>query len=220
LAFTGKPRDAHTYEHAHESPLVMTIPLMVLALFSLGVGWGPEFWKADGSLLGQMLAKAEPAFLHHAFLKEIHAAHEHHLLVGLLALGAAVVGAGAAIGIYALNYYDADKLRSRLLPVHTFLMMKWYFDELYDALFVRPVVALAFFIGRFDKRTAPPEQAEEADRRVDPSSVDGVLSAIGLLMYALGQRLRAVQSGLIRRYVLVLVLTTVVMLALLSVLAI
>ena len=64
------------------------------------------------------------------------------------------------------------------------------------------------------------EQAEAADRTIHPGSVDGVISAVGLLLYALGLRLRRVQSGLIRRYILVLVLTTVVLFAILSVLAI
>ena len=125
-----------------------------------------------------------------------------------------------AIWIYALHKLNPESLRAKLAPVHTFLLKKWYFDELYDALFVRPVVKLAFFIGRFDKRTARPEEAEAADRRIDPTSVDGVLSAMGLLLLALGQRLRGFQTGLLRRYILVLVLTTVVMFAILSVLSI
>jgi NADH:ubiquinone oxidoreductase subunit 5 (subunit L)/multisubunit Na+/H+ antiporter MnhA subunit len=137
----------------------------------------------------------------------------------LLALGAAAIGAFGALWIYGLRRFDAETLRAKFAPVHTFLMMKWYFDELYDALFVTPVVKLAFFIGRFDKFTASAEQAELADRQVNPSSVDGFISAIGLLLFALGLRLRAVQSGLLRRYVLVLVLTTVVMFAILSVLS-
>ena len=92
LAFAGSPRDAHAYEHAHESPWVMTIPLMVLALFSLGIGWGAEFWKADGSLLAYFLEKAEPTAVKLAFIKEIHAAHEHHLLAGLLRWGLPLSG--------------------------------------------------------------------------------------------------------------------------------
>jgi len=218
LAFTGPPRDAHTYEHAHESPWIMTVPLIVLAVFSVGIGWGPEFWKPDGSLVGQTLHKAEPASVELTFAKATHAAHENHLLAGGLAFGAALLGAGLAVWIYGLRKFDPETLRSRLAPVHTFLLMKWYFDELYDALFVVPTVKLAYFLGRFDKRTALPEDAEAADRRIDPSSIDGLLSALGLLMLAIGIRLRAVQSGLLRRYILVLVLTTVVMFVILTLL--
>ena len=219
LAFAGEPRDHHTFEHAHESPRVMSVPLIVLAAFSLGIGWGPEFWMADGSLLGQTLAKAEPATVKLIFAEAVHTAHENHLLAGLLALAAALAGAGTAFAVYGLNRLDPEATRARFAPLHRFLLMKWYFDELYDALFVVPVVKLAFAIGRFDKHSVKPEEAEAADRRVDPTSVDGLLSAMGLLSLALGKWLRGMQSGLLRRYILVLVLTTVVMFAILSFLA-
>jgi len=220
LAFGGKPRDQHTYEHAHESPWILTVPLIVLALFSFGIGWGPEFWKADDSIVGQTLQKSEPMAVKLAFGAEIHAAHEHHLLAGILALGAALTGAGIAIWAYGLRMVDTEKLKLKMTAVHTFLIKKWYFDELYNALFVVPIIKLAFALGRFDKRTAKPEDADEADRQIHPGSVDGVLSAVGLLIGVLGQRLRSLQTGLIRSYVLVLVLTTVVMFAILSFLAI
>ena len=220
MAFAGQPRDAHVYEHAKESPWVMLVPLIVLATFSLGVGWGKEFWSADGSFVGHLLHEAEPASVHHDFEQATHYAHEHHQMAGILALAAALLGAGGALWIYGLRKFDPEIFRAKFAPIHTFLVAKWYFDELYEALFVTPIVNLAFFVGRFDKFTALPEDAEAADRRVSPGSVDGIISAIGLLLFALGLRLRAVQSGLLRRYVLVLVLTTVVMFAILSVLAI
>jgi NADH-quinone oxidoreductase subunit L len=194
----------------------MTVPLIILAVFSLGIGWGPEFWRADGSLLSQTLAKAQPASVKLTFAQAVHAAHENHLVAGLLALAAALTGAATAFAFYGLNKYDPDAIRSRFAPLHRFLLMKWHFDELYDALFVVPVVQLAFAVGRFDKYSVKPEAAEEADRRVDPTSVDGLLSALGLLLLALGKQLRAVQSGLLRRYILLLVLTTVLMFAILS----
>ena len=191
-------------------------------MFSLGIGWGPEFWSAEGSTLGRVLEQAEPASVKLDFQEELHSVHEHHgALAGLLALGKRPFWAccGCRLGLRLTADSIRRALRSGLPPIHAFLMKKWYFDELYDAILVIPVVKLAFFIGRFDKRTSRPEDAEAADRRIDPSSVDGLLSAIGLLMGVLGQRLRAMQTGLIRRYVLVLVLTTVVMFAILSFLA-
>jgi NADH-quinone oxidoreductase subunit L len=220
LAFTGEPRDAHTYEHAHEAPWVMTLPLIVLAICSVGIGWGPEFWDANQSTVGKTLAKAQPEAVELQFAHAIHSAHEHHLLAGALALAAALIGAGLAIAVYGLKKFDPAVWQAKFAPLHTFLAMKWYFDELYDLLFVVPTVRLAFFIGRFDKRSVPPVEAEAADRRIDPSSVDGLLSAFGLVLYALGLRLRAFQTGLLRRYILVLVLTTVMMFAILSILAV
>ena len=218
LVFTGTPRDAHAYEHAHESPWVMTLPLCVLAIFSLGIAWGPQFWSPEGSYVGQLIEKSEPDAVVLGFGKVIHAAHEHHLLAGGLALAAALVGVGIALAAYSLRRFDIARWQAALPGVHRFLERKWYFDELYNVLLVRSTVMLAFALSRFDKRTAAPGDADAADRRVDPSSLDGAFSAVGLLMHRAGLRLREVQSGLLRRYVLVLILTTVVMFAILSIL--
>ena len=49
MTFTGKPRDEHVHEHAHESPWMMTVPLIVLAIFSVGVAWGWPLWDPDAS---------------------------------------------------------------------------------------------------------------------------------------------------------------------------
>ena len=51
MTFTGKPRDHHVYEHAKESPWVMTVPLIVLAIFSVCVAWGWPPWDAEQSFL-------------------------------------------------------------------------------------------------------------------------------------------------------------------------
>ncbi len=51
MTFVGPPRDAHRYDHAHESPPVMFVPLVVLAIFGVGVAWGP-----DEAVIGAILA--------------------------------------------------------------------------------------------------------------------------------------------------------------------
>ena len=219
LAFAGKPRDEHVYEHARESPAVMTVPLVILAACSVGIAWGWPLWDPEASYLGHLLHEGQPAAVTAQFAAEHVQAEEHHGLAGILALLAAAVGFAVAAGFYYLRKWDAERVRAALPGIYQFLTHKWYFDELYRALFVRPVVRLAFAVGAFDKRPPSPGEPEIADTRVDPRTVDGFLSALGLLLYALGLRLRALQSGLIRRYVLVLVLTAVVMFAILSYLA-
>src|SRR5262249_55005036 len=72
LAFTGQPRD-HVSEHAHESPWVMTLPLIVLAAFSVFVAWGWPLWDPHESYLGHLLAKAQPA-VPDVIAREDHAA--------------------------------------------------------------------------------------------------------------------------------------------------
>ena len=55
MTFTGKPRDEHVYEHAHESPWMMTMPLMLLAIMSVCVAWGWPPHLPENSWLGQQL---------------------------------------------------------------------------------------------------------------------------------------------------------------------
>src|SRR5204863_7715103 len=52
MTFTGKPRDEHVYEHAHESPRTMTVPLIILAVCSIMIAWGMPPWQAELSDLG------------------------------------------------------------------------------------------------------------------------------------------------------------------------
>jgi NADH-quinone oxidoreductase subunit L len=200
LAFAGTPRD-HASEHAHESPLVMTLPLIVLAIFSLGVAWGWPLWEPEKSYLGELLEKSRPGMAH-GLAFEDHAA-------GWLALVAAVVGAGVAVLMYAVKKIDPAAVRAKAGALYGFFRDRWLFDELYDVLFVRPAVALAYATARFDKKAVPAEQADVADRTVSVSSLDGVLNALGLGMLSAGRGLRGAQSGLIRGYVTVLLLAAV-----------
>ena len=61
LTFAGKPRDQHVYEHAHESPWLMTVPLIVLAVFSVCVAWGRQPWNPEESYLAEQIGESQPA---------------------------------------------------------------------------------------------------------------------------------------------------------------
>lgn len=206
LAFAGQPRN-HASEHAHESPWVMTLPLIVLAIFSICVAWGWPLWDPHASYVGHLLEKAQPSMAH-GLAFEDHAA-------GWLALAAAAIGVAIAVAVYGLKKVDPAAIRGKLGALHAFLWQKWHFDELYDAMIVRPAVALGYGTARFDKRPVSAENAEVADRTMNISSLDGMLNAIGLGTLSLGGKLRSAQSGLIRRYVTVLMLAAVALVALL-----
>jgi NADH-quinone oxidoreductase subunit L len=202
LAFAGAPR-AHAAEHAHESPWVMTLPLIVLAVPSVCVAWGWPLWDPHASYLGHLLEKADP----HVAGATLYEDSTH--LAGWLALAAAAAGVGLAVLMYGTRKIDPAAVRARAGALYGFLREKWHFDELYDALFVRPAVALGYGTARFDKTPVSTENAEVADRTVNVSSLDGVLNAVGLGTLSVGRRLRPVQSGLIRGYVTVLLLAAV-----------
>jgi NADH-quinone oxidoreductase subunit L len=73
MTFTGKPRDHHVYEHAKESPWLMTVPLIVLALFSIIVAWGWPIWDAEASALEHHIHHAQhtSVMADFGFVKEI-----------------------------------------------------------------------------------------------------------------------------------------------------
>ncbi len=78
----------------------MTLPLVVLAVFSIGVAWGWPVWDAEASYLGHVLHKAEPASVATDFAASKAKEHQVHLLARAVALGMAVIGAHLAFAIF------------------------------------------------------------------------------------------------------------------------
>ena len=141
MTFHGAPRaDEKTMAHVHESPKVMILPLLLLAAGACGAGW-----IGYNSFVGHDAA----AFWGNAILVlPTHTALEdaHHVPMWVKYLPLVVGGAGIALAY--IMYMFVPSLPGRLVnairPVHKFVFNKWYFDELYDAIFVKP----AFTLGR------------------------------------------------------------------------
>ncbi len=206
LAFAGEPRNRMVNNHAHESPFAMKLPLVILALCSIGVAWGWPLWNAEASYLGHQLHDGEPILNHPAFSHARLLAEEYHLLAGGLALVVSVLGAGYAWHRYGRQAPTAAQLQEP----HGLLAKRWYFDDVYDFVFLRGTQKLA-------------EQAANADRSSPENprrfTLDGAMSAWASLVQLGGQALRRTQTGQVRQYVLVLVLTLIGLLGMLSVLA-
>ncbi|MGE0254003.1 MAG: NADH-quinone oxidoreductase subunit L [Alphaproteobacteria bacterium] len=130
--------DYHAYDHAHESPPVMLVPLFVLAAGAIFAGW-----LAYEYFVGHDMAE----FWARSILMRHNIIEEAHHVPGWVPLAPTVVGL-AGIGLAFLCYILVPGLNERIArtfqPLTTFFYNKWYFDELYDALFVRP----AFWLGR------------------------------------------------------------------------
>jgi len=141
LTFHGKPRASdEVMHHVHESPKVMILPLVVLAAGAVFAGYlgyndfvgegREEFWRESILVL--------PA---HASLE---AAHHAPSWVGLLPFIVGVLGIAVAWIAYIWRPEIPSLVARALRPVYLFLLNKWYFDELYDWLLVRPAMALGF----------------------------------------------------------------------------
>jgi NADH-quinone oxidoreductase subunit L len=222
LTFAGKPRDERVEAHAHESPAVMTIPLIILAAFSIGVAWGWPAWEADASYLGHLIGKSEPGSVGATFVAERETAHHEHMLAATLAFVLALLGASLAYWLYGRRQPAAEALYARGGPGYRFLLHKWYFDEVYASLFVKPTVELARASAALDKRpTDGPANGgtEPPPRRFDLLTLDGAINTLGQLAEVLGQTLRRLQTGHLRTYVFALALTAALLLGILTALA-
>jgi NADH-quinone oxidoreductase subunit L len=202
LAFAGVNRDPHS--HPHESPRVMTLPLIVLAVCSIGIAWGWPVWDAEASILGKTLSEGAPHGHTLNGEKAHELAHTNHLWAGGLALLAAVCGAGYAWVRYGKRPPTPDQLKE---PTGV-LAHRWYFDAAYDWLFVRRTVQLAEFTATAD-RTSPEQPKKQ------PVTLDGLLTGLAKLVDRGGGEVRKVQSGRVRAYVLVMGLTVLILLGML-----
>jgi len=193
LAFAGTPRDHHVSDHAHESPAVMTLPLVVLAACSIGVAWGWPVWDAEASHLGHLIHAGEPKVNVEAFVEAHEMAEQYHLWAGGLALLAAVGGFAVAWA----NYARRAPTEAQLKEPAGVLAERWYFDRAYDALFVNGTIRTARASAAFDK--APPDS--------NRPTLDNAFNALAGGSVAAGTTLGRAQTGFVRRYVFVMALT-------------
>jgi len=139
MTFHGKPRaDEETMHHVHESPWVMLIPLFVLAAGAIFAGYFAEeyfvghgrgaFWKDSILVL--------PGH------DSIGAAEELHGIIEFLPLIAAALGIATAYLCYSIDPAIPARLALQYRAIYLFLLNKWYFDELYDRLFVKSAFTL------------------------------------------------------------------------------
>jgi NADH-quinone oxidoreductase subunit L len=182
LTFHGKTRADHeTYDHAHESPAVMMVPLFVLALGAIAAGFvfAPYFIGHEYKVFwGKALFEGPHNHI-------MHAMHEVPELVAWSATIAMVAGFALSYLYYiAAPWLPAATARS-FRPLYLFLLNKWYFDELYDAIFVKP----AMWLGRF--------LWKKGDGAViDGLGPDGIASRV---MWTTG-RLVKLQTGYVYHY--------------------
>ena len=139
MTFHGKPRyDAETAHHVHESPWVMLAPLFVLAAGATFAGWlgDPFFVGEDRVKFWQTAILVLPGHDSVGHAEDIPAVFAH------LPLIAALGGIAVAYWAYMLQPGIPAAVTKQFRALYLFLLNKWYFDELYDRLFVRSAFSL------------------------------------------------------------------------------
>ncbi|MCI5111808.1 MAG: NADH-quinone oxidoreductase subunit L [Marivita sp.] len=235
LTFYGKPRgDKHTHEHAHESPMVMLIPLGVLSLGAVFAGaiWYNSFFghtdsvakffgvpyaeagehSAEGDGHGETAAadaghgeEAKGGEHHYVFAGQpgegaiyvgpdndiLNEAHEVPKWVKVSPFIAMLLGLGTAYWFYIVNPKLPKRLAESQRPLYLFLLNKWYFDEIYDFLFVQPAKGLGRLLWK----------------RGDGNVIDGSINGVAMGFIPMLTRLAGkAQSGYIFTYAFFMVI--------------
>jgi len=191
LAFFGGPRmSREVAHHVHESPPVMTGPLVVLAALTVVAGLAVGIPSAHGTAFARFLQPVLP------FRETEHG--------GLAAFALLIVSAAVAVGgallawfMYGLRPVRGEAIGVARNPIHALLLRKYYVDELYDALFVRPIFRLS----------------EWCARAFDLGVIDGIVNGIGRLVAGGGERLRRIQTGFVMNYALGILVGAVAVIA-------
>ncbi|MES0062416.1 NADH-quinone oxidoreductase subunit L [Mesorhizobium sp. M0041] len=143
MTFHGEPRASHdVMHHVHESPPVMLVPLFILAAGALFAGV-----IFHGAFIGEAYAEFWKASLF--TLPDNHILHDIHelpLWVELAPFVAMIIGLAVAWKFYIRSPELPRSVAANHRLLYAFLLNKWYFDELYDVLFVRPAKALGRFL--------------------------------------------------------------------------
>jgi NADH-quinone oxidoreductase subunit L len=195
LAFWGEPRDHHAYEHAHESPLSMTVPLMALAVGSLLWGfWGvPEAFGGHFNI-GEWL---KPALTY----GQIHAAHGHHEGPAVL-LAVISTTLGLAFGFLGWSKYKDGPawelaFAAKFPFLHGLLLNKYYVDEGVELYLLRPIRWFGNLLWKL----------------FDVIIIDGVgVNLPGALARVFGDFTALFQTGRVRNYALSMALGAAILL--------
>ena len=337
MTFVGQPRDPERYDHAHESPPIMVLPLVILAVLATAVAWdfrligaaivaaaffilrgvekgwfntlagssghghghddhghghahddhapghdahghdahghgpghddhhgpaeSPLSWRwvalmllctvagglftqyalpatrFDGLSLVNLLEQARPdGLLHHDAQgrwlawtwPDEHKSHaaEIKVPVTLMATGTWLAGIFLAAALYWWGYLSPEDVRRQFAPLYALLWNKYYFDELYDAIFVQPTHVISRFVAAIDRNWIDGLIdflarlvvwfSNAFDLIADRGIVDGIANLSASWTYSLGNSLRAVQTGSIRQYVMFIVVGAVAIFILIS----
>ena len=190
---------------SHESPYIMTVPLMILAVFAAGLGLvgSPFFGNALQHFLG------------------IEHMPEFNLSVMTLSTEMLILGIGAAGLLYSLSWVSRSFLRRAFWPLYILLKNKYFFDEIYQAVFVRTTLLAAWLMAQFDQWVIDglvnlagwlTVLLAKISRWADTWIVDGMVNLSGQTTEKIGTILRYTQTGLVQNYALIVFLGLAVML--------
>jgi NADH-quinone oxidoreductase subunit L len=197
LTFHGKQRYDDHHVHVHESPKSMLVPLTILAVLSVVGGWfaAPAFLPGGSDYFAKFL---QPIFGGVEAAGAETGAHSLELWLAGVAVMVALAGAVAAYWLYLKRPEKADGLAKSLKPAYTTLLNKYYVDELYAAVVVKPLLWISTNV---------------LWKTADVAGIDGAVNGIAVATTAIGDGVRHAQSGNTRSYAVWVVVGALVVIA-------
>jgi NADH-quinone oxidoreductase subunit L len=187
MTFLGKFRGTHEQEHhLHESPVAITFPLVTLAILAVIGGWIniPQVFMNNGDKLEQFLSPIFAGSYALVAKRELAPTTDYTLMA------ISVLGALAAL-LYAINKFSKyEKVTVEETGLGKVLENKWYVDELYDAIIVKPLKKVSAFFNNV----------------VEKSGIDGFVNGVGKSVNYGSRQIRLLQSGQVGNYVLLMVI--------------
>ena len=187
MTFSGRFRGTEEqHHHLHESPLPMTLPLLVLAVLSIAGGWVgiPAVLLPDADSLANFLSPVIPVTTHHV-------SHETEYL--LMGASTTLVLLMVVAAWLRYRHYQPGAASTAFVRL---LENKWYVDELYSKVVVRPLTVLAGWLREV----------------MEAKLIDGFVNGVGRAVHYSARQLRLVQSGQVGVYVLLMVLSMALLL--------
>jgi NADH-quinone oxidoreductase subunit L len=227
MTFYGASRvDHEVLHHVHESPPVMTVPLIILAILSvvggliLGVppehGWIHRFL---GAVVGHGVVHVAGGAAEAAGIVEEPmgggAFHALDALLMIISVVVAALGWGVAWVMYTKRTDIPARLAAKYEDLYELLLNKYWVDELYEYVFVRGGKALANFLWSFDEHVIDGAvngashmtvQSSEGSSRFDLYTIDGSVNGLSVVIKFGARAFRLLQTGFVQNYVLAMVL--------------
>jgi NADH-quinone oxidoreductase subunit L len=193
LTFEGKERFNNHQIHPHESPKVMTVPLIVLAILSIiggFIGIPKIFSGENGNLFHNWL---EPVFSKANNRLAHFGTHSHltEIILMIVSITGAAISIWFARFIYLKNPSIAEKVSSRFKSIYNLLWNKYFIDEIYDTIVVRPI-----------KQTSDTFLWKVADAKW----IDGLVNGTAKLVEIISEKIRKMQTGITQAYAMVMMI--------------
>jgi NADH-quinone oxidoreductase subunit L len=192
MTFHGQSRaDHHTLEHAHESPWVMLGPLVVLAIGACVAGFSLRDWFIGGDWQHFW----NGAIFNGPQNQVLERLEDNPAWVGFLPLIVGICGIAVAFWMYIVNPLAPVRLAQQFGPIYRFVLNKWYFDELYNFLFVQPAIRLSRLFWQVG----------------DATLIDGVPNGLAELTSDSSRQVVRIQTGSLAVYAFVMLIGVVVL---------